>query len=166
MVRQVQRASNKHVRWRKYMIIVSIFSDKIPADIDKVAYKKDLWGPHFARNNFLTRLYFLNRIGFIFWTQLYDQQFLSPFYSSQLWNAFYLDIVFTLIYISPNRHRLGINASWWAIYHFYFRYISKNIYSISCAKIFLILVDCCKERSKANIKPMQKYRISLFWYIL
>ena len=66
MVRQVQRASNKHVRWRKYMIIVSIFSDKIPADIDKVAYKKDLWGPHFARNNFLTRLYFLNRIGLIF----------------------------------------------------------------------------------------------------
>ena len=36
------------------MIIVSIFSDKIPVDIDKVAYKKDLWGPHFARNNFLT----------------------------------------------------------------------------------------------------------------
>ena len=153
MVRQVQRASNKHVRWRKYMIIVSIFSDKIPADIDKVAYKKDLWGPHFARNNFLTRLYFLNRIGLIFWTQLLEVKIvfilLRPailvdhFYSSQLWNAFYLDIVFTLIYISPNRHRLGINASWWAIYHFYFRYISKNVYSISCAKIFLIPVDCC-----------------------
>ena len=152
MVRQVQRASNKHVRWRKYMIIVSIFSDKIPADIDKVAYKKDLWGPHFARNNFLTWLYFLNRIGLIFWTQLLELKivfilllttiFVDHFYSSQLWNAFYLDIVFTLIYISPNRHRLGINASWWAIYHFYFRYISKNVYSISCAKIFLILVDC------------------------
>ena len=152
MVRQVQRASNKHVRWRKYMIIVSIFSDKIPADIDKVAYKKDLWGPHFARNNFLTWLYFLNRI---FWTQLeallevkvvfiyYDQQFFVDYFSSRLWYAFYLNIVFTLIYISPNRHRLGINASWWAIYHFYFRYISKNVYSISCAKIFLILVDCC-----------------------
>ena len=152
MVRQVQRASNKHVRWRKYMIIVSFFSDKIPADIDKVAYKKDLWGPHFARNKFLTRLYFLNRIGFIFWTQLLELKIVFILLRPTIFcRRIFLTVMecilsrycFTLIYISPNRHRLGINASYRAIYHFYFRYVSKNVYSISCAKIFLIPVDCC-----------------------